>query len=109
MCILLQFYLKTVKIYLFIYLFIAVLGLHCCIDFSLVVVVASRGYSLVALCGLLIVVASLVAEHRLQFTQASVVVVHGLSSCNFCFPGKSPTTEEPGGLQSIGSQRVGHD
>ena len=24
-------------------------------------------------------------------------------------PGKSPWTEEPGGLQSMGSQRVGHD
>ena len=25
------------------------------------------------------------------------------------FPGESPWTEEPGGLQSMGSQRVGHD
>ena len=25
------------------------------------------------------------------------------------FPGESPRTEEPGGLQSTGSQRVGHD
>ena len=24
-------------------------------------------------------------------------------------PGESPWTEEPGGLQSLGSQRVGHD
>ena len=24
-------------------------------------------------------------------------------------PGESPWTEEPGGLQSVGSQRVGHD
>ena len=24
-------------------------------------------------------------------------------------PGESPQTEEPGGLQSMGSQRVGHD
>ena len=24
-------------------------------------------------------------------------------------PGESPRTEEPGGLQSVGSQRVGHD
>ena len=24
-------------------------------------------------------------------------------------PGESPWTEEPGGLQSMGSQRVGHD
>ena len=46
------------------YLFIlAVLGLHCCIGVSLVV--ASGGYSLVVVCGLLVVVASLVVEHRL--------------------------------------------
>ena len=36
---------------LFTYLFMAVLGLHCCAGFSLVV--ESRGYSLVAVCGLL--------------------------------------------------------
>ena len=24
-------------------------------------------------------------------------------------PGESPWTEEPGGLQSMGSQRIGHD
>ena len=24
-------------------------------------------------------------------------------------PGESPWTEEPGGLQSVGSQRIGHD
>ena len=39
------------------------LGLYCCSDFSLVA--QSRGYSLVVVCGLFIVVASLVAEHRL--------------------------------------------
>ena len=44
-------------------LFLAVLDLCCCSNFSLVV--ASRGYSLVALQGLLLVVASPVAEHRL--------------------------------------------
>ena len=37
---------------------LAVLGLHCCADFSLVE--ASRGYSQAAVHGLLIVVASLV-------------------------------------------------
>ena len=51
-----------------IYLSLAVLGLSCCVGFSLVV--ASGGYSLLAVCGLLIAVASLVVEHRLQ--------VHGL-------------------------------
>ena len=44
-------------------LFLAVLGLGCCVGFSLVAV--SRGYSPIVEHGLLIVVASLVAEHRL--------------------------------------------
>ena len=48
---------------LFMYLFLAVLGLHCYEGFSLTV--ASRGYSLVRVCGLLTEVASLVAKHRL--------------------------------------------
>ena len=43
--------------------FLAVLGLCCCVGFSLVV--ASGGYFLVVVCRLLIVVASLIAEHRL--------------------------------------------
>ena len=44
-------------------LFLALLGLCCCTDFSLVV--ASRRYSPAAGCRLLIAVASSVAEHRL--------------------------------------------
>ena len=45
-------------------LFLVELGLGCCMQaFSLVV--GTRGYSLVAEHGLLIVMASLVAEHRL--------------------------------------------
>ena len=48
----------------------AVLGLRC-----------RHGFSLVAMCGLLIAVASLVAEHGLQGARASVVVAHGLSCC----------------------------
>ena len=44
-------------------LFLVVLGLCCCTGFSLVVV--SGDYSLVAVRRLLIVMASLVAEHRL--------------------------------------------
>ena len=74
----------------FIYLAQALLGLHCCEGFSLVLV--SRGYSLVAAHRLPIVVASLVAQHRhglqvhglrvtapwLQST-SSVVVAHGIS------------------------------
>ena len=47
----------------FIYLFLAALGLQCCIGFSLVA--ESGGYSLVEVGGLLVAVASLVAEHRL--------------------------------------------
>ena len=46
---------------LFIYLFLAMVGLHCSAGFSLAA--ASEGYSVVAVCRLLIVVASLVAEH----------------------------------------------
>ena len=50
------------SIYNFLYLFLAVLGL-CCGGFSLVE--ASGGYSLVAVCGLLIAEASLIVEHGL--------------------------------------------
>ena len=46
-----------------IYLFLAVMGLYCCVSFSLVA--ASEDYSLVAACKLLIVVASFIAEHGL--------------------------------------------
>ena len=55
----------------------AVLGIHCCTASSLVV--ANGGCSLAAVCRLLIAVASLVAEHRLQGMQASVVAACGLS------------------------------
>ena len=51
-------------------------SLCCCAGFSLVGV--SRGRCLVAARGLLIVVASLVAEHRLQGAGALVVVARGL-------------------------------
>ena len=47
----------------FFFFFLAVLGLCCCKGFSQVV--ASRGYFLVAVCGLLITVAFLVAEYSL--------------------------------------------
>ena len=49
------------KVITFIYLFLAVLGLHHAWDFSLVA--ASRGYSLVAACGVPIALVSHVAEH----------------------------------------------
>ena len=48
---------------LFIYSFLALLGLLCCMGSSLVV--ASGGYSLVAVLGLLSAAASLVEEHGL--------------------------------------------
>jgi len=56
-----------------------VLSLHCCAGFS--IVSASGGYSLVAVLGFLIVVASLVAEHELQGTRAALVLARGLRSC----------------------------
>ena len=40
-------------------------------------------YFLVVVHGLLIVVASLIAEHQLKGTRASVAAAHGLSSCSF--------------------------
>ena len=61
---------QSAVFFYFIYLVLAVLGPHCDTGFSLVV--ASRGYSPVAVYDLLIEVASLVGEHRLQGTQASV-------------------------------------
>ena len=63
------------------YLFLAVLCLHCCMNFSPVVV--SRINPLIAVCRLLIAMASLVAEHRLQDMRASVVAAHRLGSCCF--------------------------
>ena len=62
----------------FIYLSLAVLGVRCCVGFSLVA--ASWGYFYVAVCGLLIVVASPVAEYSLQGIQDSIVVLPGLQS-----------------------------
>ena len=51
------------------------LGLCCCVPaFSVAV---SRGYPLVAVCGLLIAGVSLFAEHVLWGTRASVVAAHG--------------------------------
>ena len=63
------------------------LGLGFCMDFCLVA--ASRGYTIVGVCGLLLVVASLVAEHGLVGfsscgSQALEAVVHGLSCSSAC-------------------------
>ena len=64
---------KFFKIYLFNFGYPGSLLLHRC---SLVAV--SRGDSLGVVCRLLIVVPSLVAEHRLLGSRASLVVAHGL-------------------------------
>ena len=66
----------------FVYLVLPASGLCCCAGFSLVV--ASGGRSSAAACGLLIAVASLVAEQRLKGPRTSVVVAHGLSCSLAC-------------------------
>ena len=58
----------------------AALGLHCC-TWALSSC-GEQGPLLVAVCGPLIAVVSLVAEHGLQGTWASVVAARGLSSCD---------------------------
>ena len=61
------------------FLFVSALGLHCCVwAFSSC---GQWGLLFIAVPGLLIVVASLVAEHRTLGAWASVAVAHGLSSC----------------------------
>ena len=70
---------------MFIYLFLAVLGLHCCTwSFSSC---GEQELLFVAVCGFLITVASLIVEHGLQARGlqqlqhvGSVVVAHGLQS-----------------------------
>ena len=47
----------------FVYLYLAVLGLPCCLGFGLIAM--RGGHSLVAVCEILIAVAFLVAEHGL--------------------------------------------
>jgi len=56
-----------------------VLNRHCSVGFPLAV--AGGGYSLVALFGVFIAVASLVADHGFQGAPASEVVIPGVSSC----------------------------
>ena len=55
------------------------MGLHGCTSFSLVV--ESEGHSLVTVTGLLIAVASLAVEQRVEDTRTSVFMVCGLNSC----------------------------
>ena len=87
--------------YLFIYLFLAVLGLRCCVQ--AVSSCGEQGLLFIAVCRLLIAMASFVAEHELQArslqqlqhedsvlvarglqSAGSVVVVHGLSCSAAC-------------------------
>ena len=84
-----------------IYLFLAALGLHCCV--RALSSCGKRGLLFVAVCGLLIEVASLVAQHGLQALRLQqfwcvdsvvvafglqiaglVVVAHGLSCSTAC-------------------------
>ena len=79
-----HYFFKNKFIY-FIYLFLAALGLRCCAQaFSSC---GEQGLLFIAVRGLLIAMASLVAEHRLQACRlqqlqhvGSVVVAHGLQS-----------------------------
>ena len=57
--------------------------------FSLLVV--GRGYSPVAMHRLLVMLASLGAEHQLWGAQASVVAAHGLTSCGSWLQSTGPT------------------
>ena len=70
---------NSIEKYIFIYGHARSLLLH-----VLSLVVASGGYSVISVCGLLIAVASLVAEHGLQSLWASVVDILGLSCSVAC-------------------------
>ena len=71
------------QFHLFLAFFLAVLSFHCCEGFSLVM--GSEGYPLVAVCGLLIEVASLV-EHGSRVcvlgSCGSRAIAHGINSCS---------------------------
>ena len=85
-CIFHSFFFKMVSfknIYLFIYLFICLSWVFVAAC-RLSLVMESKDYSLIAVCWLLIAVASLLVEHGLQGALASVVVVHRLSCPETC-------------------------
>ena len=63
------------KIIYFMYLFLAVLGLHCCVGFS--IVTASSGYSLAMIHGF-----SLQGLLLLQSMASRALCAYGLSSCS---------------------------
>ena len=72
-------FLKIICLFIYFWLYWVFIAEH-----GLSLVSAGRSYSLAAVGGLLIVVVSLVAEHRLQCMQASVVMAHGLSRSVAC-------------------------
>ena len=90
--------LRFLPIFIFIILFIYWLCGVFIVACRLSLVAASGSYSLVAMCGLLIVVASLTVKHRFWGAQASVAVVHGFSCPEACgiFPDQGLN---PGPLQ----------
>ena len=63
-----------------VFIYLAVLGLGCCMGFSLVA--GSGGCSLVAVCSVLTAVASPAVAHGGEGVQASAVAAHGLQGCN---------------------------
>ena len=63
-------------------LFLPALGFHCCARLYLIAL--SRAPLYLQQAGLLLAVASLVAEHGLQSTRASVFVARGLSCSEAC-------------------------
>ena len=48
-------------------------------------------------------------ETQVQFLGREDPLGKGMATHSSILAWKSPWTEEPGGLQSVGSQRVGHD
>ena len=48
-------------------------------------------------------------ETRVQFLGGEDPLENGMASHSSILAWKNPWTEEPGGLQSMGSQRVGHN
>ena len=73
-----SFYNNLWALFLLIYFWMCRFFIPVC---ELSLVAESRAYPLVAVCEILIMVASFIVEHRLEGSQASVVAAHGLSSC----------------------------
>ena len=78
---------------------------------GLSLVVGSGGYSLFVVPGLHAVVASLVVGHGLLGIWSSAVAAweKAMAPHSSTLAWKIPWTEEPGGLQFMGSLRVGHN